>query len=79
MELFRSDTSEMNPFFDRQRQESQNTDILIADLSAGNIESESIIPGEHSLIVRDVMWMEDAIRRKKSHHISFRELFSLSE
>ena len=30
-------------------------------------------------MIRDVMWMEDAVRRKKSHHISFKELLFLSE
>ncbi len=79
MELFRSDISEVNHFFDRQRQESEKADILIADLFLENIESESLMPWEHSLIVRDVMWMEDVVRRKMSNHISFKELFSLSE
>lgn len=79
MELFRSGSDEQNYFFDLQRAASGQSDILIADLWAENIEKEPLMDGSHSLIVRDIAWMEDIVRRKESSHISFREIFSLCE
>lgn len=79
MELFRSDVHETNHFFEFQKQKSWKIDILLADLWVENIDTEALIKWKHSLMLMDIMWTEDIIRRKKSFHISFKEIFSLCE
>jgi DNA polymerase III epsilon subunit family exonuclease len=78
IELFRSEGSEENIFFEKYNTSLHTKDILISDLYNPSLIDKALIPWDHSLIVRDVMMIEDVIRRKKSRHISLEWLMKLS-
>ena len=77
MELFRTTVDEVNPFFSIYQDSLSGGEILISDIATSELGDAPLIKKEHSLIVRDIMWMEDVVRRKKSRHISFDELCDL--
>ena len=79
IDLFRAESSEANIFFDRQRVSLEDTTILIADLSRTERETNPLITTPHSLIIRDIVSIEDIVRRANSRHISFEKMFALSE
>ena len=79
IDLFRAEPSEANIFFDRQRVALEETTILIADLSGTERETNPLITSPHSLIIRDIVSIEDIVRRANSRHISFEKMFALSE
>ncbi len=80
MELFRATPGEVNPFFSTYQEKSlRTTNILISDMNTSGLGDTPLFAQDHSLIIRDIMWIEDVIRRKKSEHISFDELLVLSE
>ena len=79
IDLFRAEPNEANIFVDRQRASLEDTTILIADLSGTERGTKPLLTSPHSLIIRDIISIEDIVRRVKSRHISFEKLLTLSE
>jgi DNA polymerase III epsilon subunit family exonuclease len=79
IDFFRSEDGEANRFFDLYEASLRTNDVLIADLYGPSLGQKPLITWKHTLTIRDVMMMEDVLRRKKSRHISFEVLILLSE
>ena len=77
IDLLRARDEEENPFFMRHRSNLEKNTILIADLMADHLEECPLLRETHSLIIRDIVSIEDIVRRKRSRSISFETLFSL--
>jgi DNA polymerase III epsilon subunit family exonuclease len=78
IDFFRSEEDENNYFFALYKKSLVANDILIADLYTRSLSKAPLIPWDHSLIVRDVMMIEDIVRRGKSSHISFEGMIEIA-
>jgi DNA polymerase III epsilon subunit family exonuclease len=79
IEVFRSDNEEKNYFYEKYKNDLLSAEIVFSDFWTENIEKFPLISKPHSLIVRDIIWSEDLIRKSKSIHISIKELFNSVE
>ena len=79
IELFRLDNEEENHFYEKHRSDLLSAEIVFSDFWTENLEKFPLTHKPHSLIIRDIIWSEDLIRKAKSSHISIKELFNSIE
>ena len=75
IELFRAEEEEYNIFVEQQKENTKDIDIFLSDIYFAARQKKSIIEGPHTLIMRDIVFMEDAMRRARSHSLSFTDIF----
>lgn len=77
MELFRSSEGEKNVFFQKYKKITAQANIVFADVSMKALSQYTLMGGSHTVIIKDIVLIEDVLRRTLSHHISFEEIFFL--